>query len=119
MPEVSGSWTGGRQQLCMHCAFLHSSLQAMPCRDLAHLYHYYLHGEQGNRQPGSNGSQAAAAHSSSQGQAQGGPTITLQCITDGRLQWDRNLAQVEDDLESCYLKVGAQPMSALFHFQEG
>ena len=89
---------------------LHKTLKAMPCRDLAHLYHYYLHGEQGNRQPGGDGSQATAARSSSsQGQPQGGPTITLQCISEGRLQWDRNLAQVEDDLESCYLKVGPQP----------
>ena len=87
-------------------ASLHDGLQAMPCRDLAHLYHYYLHGEQGNRQSGSDGSQATSARSSSQGRPQGGPTITLQCITEGRLQWARNLAQVEDDLESCYLKVG-------------
>ena len=67
------------------------------CRDLAHLYHYYLHGEQGNR--------SAGAAAGSQGRQQAGPAITLQSIADGRLQWSQNLAEVEDDLESSYLKV--------------
>lgn len=66
------------------------------CRDLSHLYHYYLHGPQGSR-----------------GQRQGGnpgrddplPEITIRCITGGRTAWTVNLADITDDMESQYLQV--------------
>ena len=69
-------------------------------RDLAHLYHYYLHGERGNRPPaGSQPARDPPAHSADR------PTISVRYVANGREQWGVDLAAVTDDLESRYLQV--------------
>ena len=66
------------------------------CRDLSHLYHYYLHGPQGSR-----------GHRQAGSPARDGPLpeITIQCITGSRTAWTVNLADITDDMESQYLQV--------------
>ena len=61
-------------------------------RSLAHLYHYYLHGEQGNR----------GGREKSPGDA---PSISLECSIGSQHTWQCDLASVSDDLESLYLQV--------------
>lgn len=48
-------------------------------QELAHLYHYYLHGEQGNREPGAPAS---------------GPTIILRLMVGTSTVWEKSLAEV-------------------------
>ncbi len=67
------------------------------CRDLSHLYHYYLHGPQGSR----GGGRAAG----SPGRDGPLPEITIQCISGSRTVWSVNLADITDDMESQYLQV--------------
>ncbi|KAK9820414.1 hypothetical protein WJX72_010046 [[Myrmecia] bisecta] len=69
------------------------------CRDLAHIYHYYLHGQQGNR-----GAAQAA-------EGQGGlPDISVQYIADNQPVWQCQLVAVED-METQYLKAQRAEMS--------
>lgn len=60
-------------------------------RSLAHLYHYYLHGEQGNT-PGSERNQDL-------------PSIQLECLAGKAPFWQCSLSEVDNDLESLYLRV--------------
>ncbi len=76
-------------------------------RDLSHLYHYYLHGAEGNR---GSGSQRPAQASQRPGAVEAAaqevkPEIVVQCLAGGRLLWRTKLAEVADDPESQYLKV--------------
>ena len=68
----------------------------MTCRSLAHLYHYYLHGEKGNV-PGVGASKETDL-----------PQIQMECIIGTAVPWQCQLANVADDLESSYLKVYRQ-----------
>lgn len=62
-------------------------------RSLAHLYHYYLHGEQGN------------ISNPAQTMRHDAPQLSFECISGRNTIWDCNLAEVNDDLESLYLRV--------------
>ena len=101
------------------------------CRDLAHLYHYYLHGQYGNIASDSRQTEAAAlpaaaakrgkrksrsppgdpqqlAHKSGMlpsGQAI--PSIVIEHHVEGSIPqiWEANLADVNDDTESLYLQA--------------
>jgi hypothetical protein len=68
------------------------------CRELAHLYHYSLHGPQGNVP----GSQPARVLPS----GEAAPEVVVEYLAGARLLWRRNLAEVGDDMETMYL--GAQ-----------
>ena len=87
---------------------------ACTCRDLSHLYHYYLHGPTGNRSGGS-GSDGVPASQAARGGAPPLPEIVLQCLAGGRPAWRVNLAEVADDLESQCLQVLATPREAALH----
>ena len=63
------------------------------CRSLAHLYHYYLHGEQGINE------------GSRQEQHPDAPQVLLKCVSGRSTIWSCDLSDVDDDLESLYLKV--------------
>ena len=66
------------------------------CRDIKHLYHYYLHGKEGRR-PG---------HLNPSGAKDGIlPEIIIQCLNNNRLAWRRSLIDVSDDMESKILEV--------------
>lgn len=69
------------------------------CRHLAHLYHYYLHGSQGN---------VADAPPAKLPGGQVRPTIRVQFIEQrqGRSEvvWSHDLREVQDDLETRYLR---------------
>lgn len=99
------------------------------CRDLAHLYHYYLHGEHGNivfdngsteettalSQPAKKGKRKSRSptgspqqpkkKSSSLPSGQAIPNIMIEHHTEGSDSWEANLADVNDDTESLYLKA--------------
>ena len=62
-------------------------------RSLAHLYHYYLHGEQGN------------VPEADRGRHQDLPQIQLQCVVGKAPLWRCRLSEVKNDLESLYLHV--------------
>ncbi len=66
------------------------------CRDIKHLYHYYLHGPLGRR-PGQSGPAMV-----NDGVL---PNIIIQCIHNSHLKWRHNLVDVCDDMESKYLEV--------------
>ena len=74
----------------------HPSKQSALCRDIKHLYHYYLHGPLGRR-PGQSGP----------GSVNDGmlPNIIIQCIHNSHLKWRHNLVDVCDDMESKFLEV--------------
>lgn len=93
------------------------------CRDLAHLYHYYLHGERGNilvsqeavQQQGSlsgtiNPEKIPKPATLSSGQQL--PDIVIEHIVEGQPTWYANLTEVDDDPESLYLR--AQQAQLLF-----
>jgi hypothetical protein len=70
------------------------------CSELAHLYHYYLHGEGGNR--------AGAGAGAAGGLLPNGeplPDIALQRSADSHLVWRRRLVEVEDDMETRMLRA--------------
>jgi hypothetical protein len=71
------------------------------CRELAHLYHYYLHGPQGN--VGSSSSAARAAGMLPSGEP--APEVAVEFMSGSRLLWRRSLCEVEDDMESTYLRA--------------
>lgn len=96
---------------------------ATVCRDLAHLYHYYLHGEHGNRlhtvvsqgpdaQHG--GSRPNSASSDREQQKAARPTvlpsgqklpdIVIEHAVEGQPEWSAHLVDVDDDPESLYLR---------------
>lgn len=83
------------------------------CRELGHLYHYYLHGEGGNR--GGKGADADAGDAG--GAGAGGALPSGEPLPDIALQrlpaagggaapvWRRRLAEVDDDLETRMLRA--------------
>lgn len=72
-------------------------------RSMAHLYHYYLHGEQGNLA-------GASQHSREET-----PKIVVECIAGTSQLWSCALSDVGDDLETLYLQVSYVPhMVSLF-----
>ena len=81
-------------------------------RDLSHLYHYYLHGAEGNRgssssqRPGQASQRPGAGDSAAQ---EAKPEIVVQCLAGGRLLWRTDLAEVADDPESQYLMARPPP----------
>ncbi|GLI61005.1 hypothetical protein VaNZ11_003267, partial [Volvox africanus] len=83
---------------------------AVVCRDLAHLYHYYLHGPAGNLD---NGTVTASRDGAAPGILPGGeikPIITVEYIAGSREVWQRDLAEVDDDLESRYVRSAKAKM---------
>ncbi|KAK9800826.1 hypothetical protein WJX73_002958 [Symbiochloris irregularis] len=86
------------------------------CRALAHLYHYYLHGEDGGKNGGEGGSQQApsqghkgakdkaaqAKNQANSNQQHGQPRIVMECMVGTQLLWRTDLAEVTDDLKSRY-----------------
>ena len=90
-----------------HMIWLSASGLADACRDIKHLYHYYLHGSSGRR----GGQERLAALKD--GLA---PEIIIQCIKNNRLDWRKSLVDVCDDMESKYLEVNyttlVMPVSA-------
>lgn len=100
------------------------------CRDLAHLYHYYLHGEYGNITFDSTVDEIAAAKPPQKGKrgkrktpspdgsprrpkkksstlptGQAVPDIVIQHNKEGDQTWEARLADVNDDTESLYLRA--------------
>eukprot|EP00892_Ulva_mutabilis_P012666 jgi/Ulvmu1/9772/UM056_0012.1 len=89
------------------------------CRQLAHLYHYYLHGPLGN--PGAGSNMQHCENSSQQGNHAGNqsklptgdllPTIVVQYCHNAEIVWSRDLRDVQDDLESLYLAAKGDELS--------
>lgn len=100
------------------------------CRDLAHLYHYYLHGQYGNvasdngkaeaaapqpaaakrgkrksRSPPGDALQPVQKKSSMLPSGQAIPSIIIEHHAEGAQVWEANLADVNDDTESLYLQA--------------
>ncbi|KAL4443930.1 hypothetical protein ABPG75_011667 [Micractinium tetrahymenae] len=71
------------------------------CQELAHLYHYYLHGEQGNRAAGG----SAAMREGRLPNGEPFPDIVLRYQVDSRVVWEQRLAEVEDDMETKLLRA--------------
>lgn len=74
------------------------------CKELAHVYHYYLHGEGGNRVP----AETAPDSSSPIRTLPNGeplPMIVLRHALDARVLWERSLTEVDDDLETRMLRA--------------
>ncbi|GIL94923.1 hypothetical protein Vretimale_1033 [Volvox reticuliferus] len=83
---------------------------AVVCRDLAHLYHYYLHGPAGNLD---NSTVTASRDSAAPGVLPGGetkPIIAVEYMEGLRQLWQRDLAEVDDDLESRYVRSAKAKM---------
>ncbi|KAG2443092.1 hypothetical protein HYH02_009506 [Chlamydomonas schloesseri] len=105
---------------------------AAVCRDLAHLYHYYLHGPAGNvgaagisatggkegggKEAAAEGSRAwgsgaaveAAGDAAGRRELPGGeamPHIVVEYLVGGRCVWRRPLVEVDDDLETRYVRA--------------
>lgn len=85
---------------------------AQVCRDLAHLYHYYLHGERGNRTP-SIGDGPASPPTLPGGEPL--PRIIVSFVADGRAVWRHELAEITDDLETLYLRAQQSEMTFLLN----
>lgn len=68
------------------------------CQELAHLYHYYLHGETGNRE-----SRIKEKMLLPNGEAL--PNINVRYQINERIIWKRALVEVEDDMESRLLRA--------------
>lgn len=62
------------------------------------MYHYYLHGELGNRDAQSPPSKVLP-------NGEPLPDITLQYISESRTMWTRRLVEVDDDLETKMLRA--------------
>lgn len=75
------------------------------CRDLSHLYHYYLHGPKGNRGSASGGGGGGSSSPARDGSQ---PEIVIRCISGSRTAWTVNLADITDDVESQYLQVSSE-----------
>eukprot|EP00775_Hariotina_reticulata_P002831 gene2831-3124_t len=71
-------------------------------RDLAHLYHYYLHGAQGNTFTKSRASQLPNGERI--------PDIVVERLVGTGVAWRKLLVEVDDDLESCYLAAHRDKM---------
>ena len=69
-------------------------------RDLAHLYHYYLHGERGSRAPAASPRAAGAPPA-----PRSLPAISVRYVANGRELWGVDLADVTDDMESRFLQA--------------
>ena len=69
-------------------------------QELAHLYHYYLHGEQGNREGSGGGAREGRLPN-----GEAFPDIVLQYQVDASTVWRKRLAEVEDDLETRLLRA--------------
>ena len=76
---------------------------AQICRELAHLYHYYLHGEAGNKIPQPPVSPNAPPCTLPNGEPL--PCIALRHASDARVLWQRSLVDVDDDLETRILRA--------------
>ncbi len=73
------------------------------CRELAHLYHYYLHGPQGNVPASSSSGTRRAGGLLPSGEP--APEVVVEFTCGSRLLWRRSLCEVEDDMESMYLRA--------------
>lgn len=100
------------------------------CRDLAHLYHYYLHGHQGNRlasqisekpidnqtskrrKSNDDGPPERMLKPEALPSGQKLPDIVIEHIVEGQPAWYAHLVDVDDDPESLYLR--AQQAQLLF-----
>lgn len=101
---MSGTLCSTTSYIAINC-FLNRRLLTKMClclcvllQELAHLYHYYLHGEAGNRD----------GNTASGGLLPNGeplPNITLEYLTEGRSMWKRRLVEVDDDLETRMLRA--------------
>lgn len=79
---------------------MHDEEGTRTCQELAHLYHYYLHGEQGNRAGG-----GSAAREGRLPSGEPFPDITVQYQVDQSVVWSKRLAEVDDDMETKLLRV--------------
>lgn len=68
-------------------------------QELAHLYHYYLHGEGGNRGAGCGGAQQQGGGLLPNGEPL--PDITLHYLEESRTVWSRKLAEVRVGRGTC------------------
>jgi structural maintenance of chromosomes flexible hinge domain-containing protein 1 len=73
---------------------------AQICRELAHVYHYYLHGEAGNRVR-----EEGMAAPTVLPNGEPLPNIVLRHALDSRVLWERKLMEVDDDLETRMLRA--------------
>lgn len=73
---------------------------AQICRELAHVYHYYLHGEDGNRVR-----EEGVAAPTVLPNGEPLPNIVLRHAVDSRVLWERKLTEVDDDLETRMLRA--------------
>ncbi len=73
---------------------------AQICRELAHVYHYYLHGEGGNRVR-EEGVPAPTVLPNGEPL----PNIMLRHALDSRILWEKKLTEVDDDLETRMLRA--------------
>lgn len=73
---------------------------AQICRELAHVYHYYLHGEAGNRVR-EEGAECPTVLPNGEPL----PNIVLRHALDSRVLWERKLTEVDDDLETRMLRA--------------
>jgi hypothetical protein len=71
------------------------------CTELAHLYHYYIHGQDGNR--GFNGQEGDQSSSDAGGRIL--LNIVVQYQKDNRLVWEKSLRDVDDDFETTLLRT--------------
>lgn len=81
---------------------LHVTDMRLRVRDLAHLYHYYLHGERGSRAPAASPRAADAPPT-----PRSLPAISVRYVANGRELWGVDLADVKDDMESRFLQARA------------
>eukprot|EP00884_Botryococcus_braunii_P005311 jgi/Botrbrau1/14781/Bobra.0284s0014.2 len=68
------------------------------CRHLSHLYYYYLHGPSSMAPTGESQGRQDEEKSHI-------PSILLECWSGGKLCWKRLLNDIDDDMESLYLKA--------------
>ena len=102
-PWAGGQGSAGQQQSTMashQTTESHDMQIRATCRDIKHLYHYYLHGPLGRR-PGQSGPAAVNDGIS--------PDIIVQCLKNNRCAWRHSLVDVCDDMESKYLEVDSYP----------
>lgn len=69
------------------------------CRDLAHLYHYYLHGPSGNAKPKEGGSSQQLPNGERR------PDIRIEHLVGSRLVWSRSLWEVRALRINCQVTV--------------
>jgi structural maintenance of chromosomes flexible hinge domain-containing protein 1 len=71
------------------------------CTELAHLYHYYLHGENGNRKS-VEADESLVNRVLPNGEPL--PRISLRRCVDLKVLWERSLAEVDEDFETRILR---------------